>query len=702
MYTNGNDIVDMASYGDLLWCATTGGVVRWDTSDMSFTKYTTLDGLPTNGINCIETAPDGTVWCGTDYGAARYDGETWETFTEEDGLFDDYVNNVGIASDGVVWCSTKDGGLSRFAGGSWDVLTWPDDLPTRWITDMAVAPNGDVWFGMFGVYRYDGESFELMTDTLGETQVRTIAIAPSGDVWIAMDRHLHYYDGISWTTYLQEDIPSSIVHSDITIGYDNTAWFTQGETVWKHEGGFVEWVKMPMDNASAITVDDSGNVWVGSSLSWYHGRGSVMKVNEDGTSIYQLPDDTGNIIYSASSGPGNSVLLSSPHGVIEYMKEDAGMFYVPGDTEDYPVRADCTAFDTRGNIWFAVNNGLFAYNTVDGGYVSLSSEEFGGGYNIRALVADLSGNIWFTSWSDVMTTYRGYGVVRYDGTECTTYTIGDGLFGDWIQDIAVDKEGNIWVAGKSASEVVLYKSADALKDPVTGGVSCFDGSSWKTWHPEDGIAHYDVLSVAAAPDGTIWAGTREGASRFDGGTWVSYHVEDGLPDERINTVAVDNGNTVWIGTDNGAASFDGATWKRYSTADGLPDRIISIIYVDHDNSVFFCSRHGFSVFDRSVVSVESQRTGPAGMTIRYISPNPFNPSTVICFSLTDPGRVELTIYNSAGQRVRRLVSGCLAAGEHAFAWDGLDDSGRPASSGVYIAGLCAGGKIVSRKMTLVR
>jgi hypothetical protein len=83
-------------------------------------------------------------------------------------------------------------------------------------------------------------------------------------------------------------------------------------------------------------------------------------------------------------------------------------------------------------------------------------------------------------------------------------------------------------------------------------------------------------------------------------------------------------------------------------------------------------------------------------------PNPFNPKTVLSYGLRDRGRAVLTVFDSAGRRVRTLIDGPQDAGRHEIAWDGTDDSGRAVPSGLYIGRLeaAAGGRTV--KMILMR
>jgi len=93
---------------------------------------------------------------------------------------------------------------------------------------------------------------------------------------------------------------------------------------------------------------------------------------------------------------------------------------------------------------------------------------------------------------------------------------------------------------------------------------------------------------------------------------------------------------------------------------------------------------------------------PLAFALRQNYPNPFNPSTAIPFDVPALSSVRLEIYNSAGQRVRRLIDGVHAPGRHTLSWDARDDAGQPVASGLYIYRLLVNGQIQTRKMTLMR
>ena len=83
-------------------------------------------------------------------------------------------------------------------------------------------------------------------------------------------------------------------------------------------------------------------------------------------------------------------------------------------------------------------------------------------------------------------------------------------------------------------------------------------------------------------------------------------------------------------------------------------------------------------------------------------PNPFNPSTNIEYNLPHRSHVMIEILNILGQKVRTLVDGEKPAGVYRVIWDGEDNSGHPASTGVYLYRLRAGDVVQTKKMLLLK
>ena len=83
-------------------------------------------------------------------------------------------------------------------------------------------------------------------------------------------------------------------------------------------------------------------------------------------------------------------------------------------------------------------------------------------------------------------------------------------------------------------------------------------------------------------------------------------------------------------------------------------------------------------------------------------PNPFNPSTRIEFTLPAPAVARLSIHDVSGRLVRVLMNGERDAGAHSAVWDGRNDSGEEAGSGIYFCRLEAGAFTASRKIVLLK
>ena len=78
-------------------------------------------------------------------------------------------------------------------------------------------------------------------------------------------------------------------------------------------------------------------------------------------------------------------------------------------------------------------------------------------------------------------------------------------------------------------------------------------------------------------------------------------------------------------------------------------------------------------------------------------PNPFNPSTTFCYSISNPGESELTLYTVTGQPVSQIIKGYSTVGNHQVVWSASD-----LSSGLYIVRLVHNTDIKTKKILLVK
>jgi len=102
-------------------------------------------------------------------------------------------------------------------------------------------------------------------------------------------------------------------------------------------------------------------------------------------------------------------------------------------------------------------------------------------------------------------------------------------------------------------------------------------------------------------------------------------------------------------------------------------------------------------------------TLPQSFELRQNFPNPFNPTTVIRYTLRStggageqPARTRLTIYNALGREVKTLVDATQIPGTYEVEWSGNADDGHKVASGIYFYRLERGDEAQSMKMVLLK
>jgi len=97
------------------------------------------------------------------------------------------------------------------------------------------------------------------------------------------------------------------------------------------------------------------------------------------------------------------------------------------------------------------------------------------------------------------------------------------------------------------------------------------------------------------------------------------------------------------------------------------------------------------------VPVAVEEAAPSAFAVKQNSPNPFNPSTTISFTIAESGNVAIDVFNVAGQKVDTIASEFMSAGSHSLTWDASGFS-----AGVYFYTVKSGELSKTMKMTLLK
>lgn len=131
-------------------------------------------------------------------------------------------------------------------------------------------------------------------------------------------------------------------------------------------------------------------------------------------------------------------------------------------------------------------------------------------------------------------------------------------------------------------------------------------------------------------------------------------------------------------------------------------QIIAADTANPPNQAVFPSAGEWQSIPYMTVSNSDQLQTPQGLAITELYPNPFKPgagqSFKLAFDAPAGSSVSLNVFNIKGQLVHRQSVRNPASGSNMLEWNGMDIYGRPVASGIYIAKLGQGARILSRKL----
>ena len=130
-------------------------------------------------------------------------------------------------------------------------------------------------------------------------------------------------------------------------------------------------------------------------------------------------------------------------------------------------------------------------------------------------------------------------------------------------------------------------------------------------------------------------------------------------------------------------SAEGKTHIEISVIDGYDWELVD----ERGNTTVYSGSESFELIEGSETLFLRRPTSfnsPLTYSISPAYPNPFNPQTMIAFTLPELTHVRVTIHDVLGREVRELISEQMEAGRHFVGWDGTDRFENPVSAGVYL------------------
>ena len=332
-----------------LWFGSWDGVIRYD--GKTFQKFTKQEGLRSNLVYSILKRSSGELWFGTNQGIMRYDGKQFHNVESE---FD--VGPIIENKAGNLWFGTRYNGIFKYDGKSFQQFTEKDGLIDNNVLEILEDRAGNLWFGSYGgVSRYNGNTFYKFfaggDKGFPMTSVRSILEDSSGNLWFTGHEGLCEYDGKQFKLYTVEDGLPTNQTREVIEDWEGNIWIgTLDAGIVRLERNFQN-----LDPGNPIK-DKDGNIWCSQSsgiVSKYDGRIFQPHLTQkDG-----IPNDA-KLQYIDTSG---NLWLQAPRGIWKYDGERITTYLSDG----IPPNASLVYIDSSGNLWLNSDNDIWMYDGKD-------------------------------------------------------------------------------------------------------------------------------------------------------------------------------------------------------------------------------------------------------------------------------------------------------------------------------------------------
>lgn len=465
----------------------------------------------------------------------------------------DYISCMHEDSSHILWIGTENSGLCRYFPASGTVRVYhADELPGSKISAIVEDVQGNIYVGILdhgGVVAYNraADTFAPACDRAAGFPVKDVAIDSDGSgILMAVDG-----GGLK------------VIRNNTVADYP------------------LDTPNIDIVNSKAhhILLDRDGNLWLGIfQRGVYLSPCNRFKFSYMG--LHQTVNPIGN-------GCVMMVKVDSRSDVWVSCDND-GLYRVYSVTGQCMAHIPMTATvlsmveDSRGRLWAGTYGGGLAL--IDPLTSRVSYIPSLAGTRIYGLAIDGDGNLLAATLGDGVFSYDpATGATRqFRATPNAGVTEPGIVTRDWVNDIMIDRRGNVWLA--------TFSGVCRL-DPASGTIT-----------PVAPLTGSIAYTLAETHDGIICAGTVAGLMRYNPQTGKNavISVADGMPNDVICGIVEDAARNLWVSTYHGIARYTPSTGAvtTYDAGDGLQgNEFTHGAYCTTPNgTIYFGGTHGVTSF----------------------------------------------------------------------------------------------------------
>jgi ligand-binding sensor domain-containing protein/signal transduction histidine kinase len=400
--------------------------------------------------------------------------------------------------------------------------------------------------GCFGAaFLAEGYSMRIWQteDGLPQNMLTSAVQTRDGHLWFGTYSGLARFDGERFQIFEPANTPAlpdrrvtrlfEDAHGTLWIGHDSGI-------VTRYQAGRFEPLPLPSGNIGDKIIGFGNDA---------HGRLWTMRENgildslDGATRIPSLigADRPGVMSYSANA-QGN-MWLSENGRAARFVDGKLDVAELPLPLSNNYVL--CVAAASDGGVWIICDNRIRKWNngrwTEDRGEYSW---QIGG---VACALELRDGTL------AIGTIEAGLHLVFPDGRRPVRLDRSNGLPQNWVRFLYEDREGNLWASAGSAGLVSIHATAFSVVPSPEETQGC------------------SLLSVAAAPDGSLWIGTDgAGLYHYSGGSWKHYGRDNGLMNSYVPSVGVNTHGDVWASDFWWGGPYQ-LQQERFSRPDGIEE-----------------------------------------------------------------------------------------------------------------------------------
>ena len=502
--------------------------------------YNNTNGLPTSEANAIAETSDGFIWIGSYAGLIRYDGNTFERMDSTSGVGS--VTSLYVDSEDRLWIGTNDNGIAMLEKGEFRKWGKKEGMASTHVRAITQDSSGTVYAATtcgIAMISPDGDLTMIQDEAVAELNMRSIrsgydgliyGLSNFGDILTFSGGHLKQFikaDNNPVGGVVSSFIPDPEEPGKLYMeGNDfNFYHVTLGETLTDLEPIDIQ----PLSYICDMDLID-GKLWLCAS----NGIGYL----ENGKLC--IPDNlpmNNNVDSIMTDYLGDLWFTSSRQGVMKVVPNRFNDFSMQNGLPETVVNTTCMS---GGKLFVGTDTGLIVLDehgplssltltkaeTASGAELSEKDLiKLLDGCRIRSIIRDSKGRLWISTW-------RKYGLLRYDNGELTAFTENDGILSGGLRAVSECEDGSILVA-------------------VTGGVNVIkDDKVTASYSTGNGISNTESLCVAEGTNGDILLGSNGDGIYVIGESGLrSISDADGLPSDIVMRMKRDQKRgLIWIVT----------------------------------------------------------------------------------------------------------------------------------------------------------